>query len=62
MDHFFDQAARILASQIPRREALRRLGALFTGGILATLAVEAQAACSPSRASGQAMLWQYLAA
>ena len=39
MDHFLDQAARILASELPRRQALKRLGGLVAGGILATLGV-----------------------
>jgi hypothetical protein len=50
MDHFFDEAARILASPISRREALSRLGGLIAGGVLATIGVstaEAQAVCSP---------------
>ena len=39
MDHFFDRAARILASEMPRRQALRQLGGLFAGGLLMTLGV-----------------------
>ena len=48
MDHFFDEAARVLASEMPRRQALKRLGALIGGSILATLGVsaaQAQVAC-----------------
>ena len=47
MDHFFDQAARILASEMPRRRALLRLGGLIAGGLLATfgVSVEAQVVC-----------------
>ena len=51
MDHFLDQAARILASELPRRQALKRLGGLVAGGLLATLgvkSVEAQG-CPPGK-------------
>jgi hypothetical protein len=52
MDHFFDEAARILASEMPRRQALLRLGALIGGGILATLganSAQAQSTCTPAQ-------------
>lgn len=48
MDRFFDEAARILATEIPRRQALLRIGALIGGGVLAALGVqvvEAQLVC-----------------
>ncbi len=47
MDKFLDQAARILASEMPRRQALRRLGGLVAGGILATLGIESARAANP---------------
>ena len=37
MDRFFDEAARILASKMPRRRALGRLGALIGGSLMASL-------------------------
>jgi len=57
MDRFFDEAARILASEMPRRQALKRLGALVGGGILATLGVNsiqeaAAATCDPNTNAG----------
>jgi hypothetical protein len=52
MDHFFDQAARILVPDSSAGGA-GAAGALLTGGILATLAVEAQAACSPPCTGGK---------
>ena len=39
MDNFFDEAARILASEMPRRQALMRLSTMFVGGVLTTLGV-----------------------
>jgi hypothetical protein len=37
MESRFDQITKLLAESIPRREALRRLGGLFGGAILASL-------------------------
>ena len=37
MSYLLDDIARILASPIPRRQALRLLGGILAGGILSTL-------------------------
>jgi hypothetical protein len=48
MDHFFDEAARILASQMPRRKAFKLLGGALVGGIVAALGTQrVSAACAP---------------
>lgn len=39
MSYLLDDLARILASPIPRRQALRLIGATLTGGILAVLGI-----------------------
>ena len=49
-----DEAARILASPLPRRQALRALGNILIGSLLAALGVkQANAGCIPGCASGQ---------
>ena len=54
MGNFFDQAARVLASPMPRRKALRTLGGAAATGILAALGVasasarSAPAVCTPT--------------
>ena len=54
MDHFFDEAARILASQMPRRKAFKLLGGALVGGIVAALgARNAMAATPECTADGQ---------
>src|SRR5438067_2457671 len=40
MDHFFDEAARILASQMPRRRAFKLVGSALVGGIVAALGMK----------------------
>jgi hypothetical protein len=37
MDHLFDEFSKSLAESVPRRESLRRLGALFAGAVLGPL-------------------------
>ena len=49
MDKFFDQAARILASEIPRRQALVRLG----GVVLAMLGAKVALAAPCTTAGGK---------
>jgi hypothetical protein len=39
MDHLFDEFSKSLAESVPRRESLRRLGAVFAGAILSPLGV-----------------------
>jgi len=56
MDRIFDEAARILASQMPRRQAFKLLGGLLAGGIVAALGgerVEAAGCTATSCKSGQ---------
>jgi hypothetical protein len=54
MGHFFDQAARVIASPMPRREALKALGGAAAAGILASLGIKtasaqsAPTACQPA--------------
>src|SRR5262245_45601527 len=38
MDHLFDEFSKSLAESVPRRESLRRLGAVFAGAVLSPLA------------------------
>jgi hypothetical protein len=40
MDHLFDEFSKSLSESLPRRESLRRLGAVFAGAILAPLGME----------------------
>ena len=37
MDHLFDEFSKSLAESVPRRESLRRLGAVFAGTMLSPL-------------------------
>jgi hypothetical protein len=37
MDHLFDKFSKSLAEPVPRREALRRMGAVFAGAVLSPL-------------------------
>src|SRR5687768_13401007 len=37
MEHLFDEFSKSLAESVPRRESLRRLGAVFAGAVLAPL-------------------------
>src|SRR5262245_63987384 len=39
MDHLFDEFSKSLADRLPRRESLRRLGAVLAGGLLTPLAI-----------------------
>jgi hypothetical protein len=39
MDHLFDEFSKSLAEPVPRRESLRRLGAVFAGAVLTPLGV-----------------------
>src|SRR4051794_23816507 len=39
MDNLFDEFSRSLAESVPRRESLRRLGAVFAGAVLSPLGV-----------------------
>jgi hypothetical protein len=39
MDNLFDEFSKSLAESVPRRESLRRLGAVFAGAVLSPLAV-----------------------
>jgi hypothetical protein len=40
MENLFDEFSKSLAESVPRRESLRRLGAVFAGAILSPLGVE----------------------
>jgi hypothetical protein len=40
MDHLFDEFSWSLAESLPRRESLRRLGAVFAGALLSPLGLE----------------------
>ena len=33
MEHFYDEFSKSLAASVPRRESLRRMGAVFAGAI-----------------------------
>ena len=46
MDHFFDQAARLLASPVPRRQALKLWGSSLLAGLFGA------AAARPAQAQG----------
>jgi len=37
MDHLFDELSKSLSESVPRRESLRRLGAVFAGAVLSPL-------------------------
>ena len=34
MEHFYDEFSKSLAASVPRRESLRRMGAVFAGAVL----------------------------
>lgn len=40
MDHLFDEFSKSLVESVPRRESLRRLGALFAGAVLSPLGMD----------------------
>jgi hypothetical protein len=40
MDHLFDEFSKSLTQSVPRRESLRRLGAVFAGAVLSPLGLE----------------------
>jgi hypothetical protein len=40
MDHLFDEFSKSLSESLPRRESLRRLGAVFAGAVLGPLGME----------------------
>src|SRR5262249_60976181 len=40
MDHLFDEFSKSLVESVPRRESLRRLGAVFAGAVLSPLGLE----------------------
>src|SRR5262245_62067788 len=40
MNHLFDEFSKSLAESVPRRESLRRLGAVFAGAVLSPLGLE----------------------
>jgi hypothetical protein len=46
MDDLFDQFSKSLAESVPRRESLRRLGAVFAGAILSPLGLESACAAT----------------
>src|SRR5687768_2103002 len=37
MEHFYDEFSKSLAASVPRRESLRRMGAVFAGALLGQL-------------------------
>jgi hypothetical protein len=47
MDHLFDEFSKSLSESLPRRESLRRLGAVFAGAILSPLGMETAWAKGP---------------
>lgn len=56
MDRMFDEIARVLASQMPRRKAFKLLGGALVGGIAAALGgarVGAQSAPTPACKTGE---------
>jgi hypothetical protein len=40
MDHLFDEFSKSLSESVPRRESLRRLGAVFAGAVLSPLGLQ----------------------
>lgn len=40
MDHLFDEFSKSLTESVPRRESLRRLGAVFAGAVLSPLGLQ----------------------
>src|SRR5262249_12174792 len=53
MDHLIDEFSKSLAESLPRRESLRRLGAVFAGAVLGPLGLETawRASRTPARPS-----------
>jgi hypothetical protein len=47
MDHLFDAFSKSLTESVPRRESLRRLGAVFAGAVLSPLGLETAWAQNP---------------
>src|SRR5262245_50182501 len=47
MDHLFDEFSKSLSESLPRRESLRRLGAVFAGAILSPLGMQTSWAKGP---------------
>jgi hypothetical protein len=47
MDHLFDEFSKSLAETLPRRESLRRLGAVFASAVLSPLGLESAWAKGP---------------
>jgi hypothetical protein len=47
MDHLFDEFSKSLTESVPRRESLRRLGAVFAGAVLSPLGLETAWAQNP---------------
>jgi hypothetical protein len=52
MDHLFDEFSKSLAESVPRRESLRRLGAVFAGAVLTPLGLETAWARPKLRGAG----------
>ena len=50
MDHLFDEFSKSLAESVPRRESLRRLGAVFAGAVLSPLGMGTAWAAGTTRA------------
>src|SRR4029453_14749411 len=48
MNHLFDEFSKSLAESVPRRESLRRLGAVFAGAVLSPLALATAWAGKPA--------------
>ena len=49
MENRFDELTKAVAGGMPRRQALRRLGSLFGGALLASLALGSTARAAPRR-------------
>ena len=47
MDHLFDEFSKALSDSVPRRESLRRLGAVFAGAVLGPLGLQTAWAKGP---------------
>ena len=54
MDHFFDETARILATSMPRRKALRLIGGALAAAVVAAIGVQPAGAadCQPKLKCG----------
>src|SRR5262245_49703710 len=53
MDHPFDEFSKSLAESVPRRESLRRLGAVLAGALLGPLALGPGAASAGPESKGK---------